>query len=113
MRRGKAMSQVAHASMKVLLDRAEKSEDSIKIWLLDPALKEWINGSFTKVVVSVDSGEELTSLVDKAVALGLPTSMIVDNGWTEFHGVPTLTCAAIGPADSEIIDSVTSHLKLL
>ena len=60
MRRGKAMAQVAHASMKVILDRGLRDEHSIKIMLQDPALREWLNGTFTKVVVSVDSKSIVT-----------------------------------------------------
>lgn len=34
-------------------------------------------------------------------------------GKTEFHGVPTRTCLAIGPDDSEKIDAITGQLQLL
>ena len=39
--------------------------------------------------------------------------MIVDAGLTEFNGVPTKTCIAIGPANPDDIDEITKHLKLL
>jgi len=32
---------------------------------------------------------------------------------TEFHGVPTNTCLAIGPDLAEKIDSITGDLELL
>jgi PTH2 family peptidyl-tRNA hydrolase len=37
----------------------------------------------------------------------------VDAGLTEFNGVPTKTCIAIGPNWSDEIDEITGHLKLL
>jgi PTH2 family peptidyl-tRNA hydrolase len=39
--------------------------------------------------------------------------LIIDSGKTEFGGVPTKTCLAIGPDYSEKIDKVTGNLKLL
>ena len=38
--------------------------------------------------------------------------MIIDLGKTEFNGEPTKTCLAIGPNKTELIDSITGHLKL-
>ena len=35
-----------------------------------------------------------------AEAAGVPCAVIVDAGKTEFHGVPTKTCAAVGPHSS-------------
>ena len=37
----------------------------------------------------------------------------VTNGATEFHGVKTITCCAIGPAQDVDLQPVTGHLKLL
>lgn len=37
----------------------------------------------------------------------------VDAGLTEFKGIPTKTCIAIGPADSNEINKISGHLKLL
>lgn len=39
--------------------------------------------------------------------------LIVDNGKTEFNGVKTPTCLAIGPAEDVDLEPVTGHLKLL
>lgn len=63
--------------------------------------------------MSVDSEAELDEIFQKAVDANLYVGMIVDAGLTEFNGVPTKTCLAIGPEWSEDIDKITSHLKLL
>lgn len=39
--------------------------------------------------------------------------MIIDAGLTEFHGVPTKTCCAVGRAWIEDVNAVTGKLALL
>ena len=112
MRKGKMVAQGCHASMKVFVDRGLMNSNSISI-PLDGDMIEWLSGSFTKICVSVDSESELDSLFVNAQLAGLPCTMIVDSGRTEFNGIPTKTCIAIGPASAERIDPVTSHLPLL
>jgi len=136
MRKGKLASQVAHASMKVLLDRGSAGytweqgrkhpvsfgtvedeinpgEDAFLIGLT-PKMREWVVGIFTKVVVGVGSEEELLALEEKVRGTTrIPFALIRDVGNTEFHGVPTYTALAIGPDDAERIDPITGHLKLI
>lgn len=118
MRKGKLAAQVAHASMKFFVDmsfRDESLEGDKEYFVveLNDDMKEWLNGAFTKVVVSVDSEEELLDIYGNAQDSGLLSSIIKDNGKTEFNGVPTYTAVAIGPDKSEAIDKITGHLKLL
>jgi len=114
MRKGKMIAQGAHAAMKVLLDRAHKTEISyvVEIFEGDP-MYYWLSDIFTKVVVGCDSEEELLLLKSVADMKGIRTALIKDAGRTEFHGEPTYTALAIGPDDIDIIDEVTGHLKLL
>lgn len=118
MRRGKAAAQVAHASMKVILDHLEYkrtiNNGNTPIYELATTnpMSEWLDGIFTKVVVYVNSLEELEALESKAKELGVLCAKITDNGYTEFHGVPTKTALAIGPDDANIIDEITGHLPL-
>ena len=76
-------------------------------------LQQWLDGSFTKITVSVNSEQELLDLQAKAEAAGLLNYLITDNGKTEFHGVPTRTALAIGPARDEDLKPLTGHLPLL
>jgi len=113
MRKGKMIAQGAHASMKVLIDRASLTDDALVI-PLDAATREWlVSGRFTKVCVSVDSESQLDMVVEQARAAGLPCAVIVDSGKTEFHGVPTKTCCAVGPAWADAVDAITGGLALL
>jgi len=68
---------------------------------------------FTKVCLQAGSEAELVALYDQAAAAGLPCALIEDSGVTEFHGIPTKTCIAIGPADAVEINKTTGNLKLL
>lgn len=124
MRRGKQIAQGCHASLGAVLScgyntysPASSGPDPLHgkhIDLLNhPALKDWLENSFTKICVSVDSEQELLDIHQKAKDAGLINCLITDNGTTEFNGVPTLTCCAIGPAYPEELDPITGHLKLL
>ncbi len=52
-------------------------------------------------------------MYNEAKQRGLTAELIIDSGFTEFNGVPTKTCIAVGPNRAEDIDRVTGHLKLL
>lgn len=124
MRKGKMAAQAAHASIKVLLDQEVESgvtfpadedgqsEDWIKLEITDDMAK-WLLKGFKKVVVSCANESELALLYTQAKMAKIPCAMIIDSGRTEFHGQPTQTCIAIGPAKDEEIDKITGNLKLL
>ncbi len=115
MRRGKQIAQGSHASIGAILNYKNYDNDCIHInYEGNTALKEWINnGLYTKICVSVDGEAELLDIRDKAAAANLNVHLVTDAGLTEFNGVPTLTCLAIGPDYPELIDPITKHLKLL
>lgn len=118
MRKGKIAAQCAHASMKILLDRCSKMEVGDSYYLKffvakDSPLQRWLEEGFRKIVVYVDSEAELEEIYLKAMESDAPCAMIVDSGFTEFKGVPTKTVVAIGPWTSDVIDKITSHLKLM
>ncbi len=105
MRRGKEIAQGAHASMIWLALRIRQPGYSFT-----EAERRWLDGAFAKVCVRVDSEEELLAVVHRAQEAGVLVRPCVDAGRTEFHGVPTPTCCAVGP---DRIDPITGHLRLL
>lgn len=121
------IAQACHASIKVWFDRMTKGWghgglgeiEEYKISLygsqpkLTPKMIEWKEGLFTKIIVGCDSEEELLELQRKADEMCIHSALITDAGLTEFHGIPTITCIAIGTDDNEKIDEITGHLKLL
>ena len=130
-RKGKFGAQVAHASLGALLKLFNVyKQEPVRIGLYEAepgqvqyeysavfkeksVLDDWLNGKFTKVVVSVDSDEELVALNKALDETYIPHALITDAGLTEFHGVPTNTCLGIGPYVAEEIDKFTGHLPLL
>lgn len=113
MRKGKIAAQVAHASMKFLVDNDQaKRADELHVELSKPEA-EWLNGGHAKVVVYANSEDQLRDLMFRAELQGVDCYPVVDAGRTEFHGVPTLTCAAFGPDYPDVLDSLTGDLKLL
>lgn len=112
MRKGKMIAQGAHASLAVLLETARERDDEVAI-TLTPALREWLGGRFAKVCVGVESEAALDAIVARARAANVPCALIIDSGKTEFHGVPTKTCCAVGPAWEDEVDAITGALTLL
>lgn len=102
MRRGKMIAQGAHASVDVVVDHYP-----------DYRIDEWLLNSAKKICVRVGSEGELLDIYDQARSSNIPAALVTDNGLTEFHGVPTNTCCAIGPDIDENIDPITGHLRLL
>jgi peptidyl-tRNA hydrolase, PTH2 family len=113
MRKGKMIAQGAHAAMRVLLEAGTFTPDGTFALAPGPAMAAWLGGRFTKVCVSVDSEAALDDVIARARVAGVPCSVIVDSGKTEFHGVPTKTCCAVGPAWTDEVDAITGALPLL
>lgn len=125
MRRGKEIAQGAHASMMFLTDQIKRSidyRDPVR-----PAIfrefeshtvevsndtEWWLTNGFKKVTCRVHSEEELMAVYEAARASGLPVALVEDEGLTEFGGVLTKTCIAVGPAHQSDIDPITGHLEL-
>ncbi|MBL9015940.1 MAG: aminoacyl-tRNA hydrolase [Myxococcales bacterium] len=114
MRKGKMIAQGAHASLRVILQAGSANADktTYSIAMTEP-MAAWMTGRFLKIAVSVDSEAALDAIVEKATAAGVPVASITDAGMTEFHGVPTKTCCAVGPAWAEDVDAITGGLPLL
>jgi len=100
MNKSKMVAQGCHASLAAFLSLKSSKQ------------KELSNSPFAKVTLQAESEEHLIELYYKALKSGLPCSLIRDSGKTYFHGVPTLTAVAIGPASIDDIDKITGTLKL-
>jgi PTH2 family peptidyl-tRNA hydrolase len=121
LRTGKYCSQVAHASMAFITKNFSISQtiDSqgdpcfFACLAFTEEINHWLRNSFRKICVYVNSEEELEAVHQKALDSGLISHMIEDNGATEFNGVKTKTCCAIGPHSEEKFEGITDHLPLL
>lgn len=122
-RKGKIAAQVAHASLGGFLKLMRKlyctdnhGNQTIQLQVefnLHSFIGQWLEESFTKIVLGCENEEDLLSLYQQALDANLPVILITDNGLTEFNGVKTNTCIAIGPYEKEEIDKITAHLKPL
>jgi PTH2 family peptidyl-tRNA hydrolase len=119
MRKGKMIAQGSHAVLGAILSGGQlvnlQAFDGTRFLTsqLNPEAVKWLGETFTKICVSVNSEEELLGLKAQADKAGIRNSLITDAGHTEFHGIPTITCMAIGPDDEEKIDKITGDLPLL
>jgi len=103
MRKGKMVAQGSHAAVGLALKLQGKGKD---------VYEEWLESSFKKICVSVNSEAELIEVLQKADGEGLANKLIKDAGHTEFNGVPTITCGAIlGYSDD--LEPITRKLPLL
>ena len=100
MSKGKTAAQACHGCLG-----SYKKANSNKI-------KEWEVEGEKKVIVKVNTLEELFEIKELAKRNNIPNYMVKDAGRTELPG-GTITCLGIGPDDDEIIDKVTQDLKLL
>ena len=100
MSRGKIAAQACHAS----LGSFKKSEAS--------KLRKWESEGGKKVVLKVESLEDLYEIYEIAKKRDTASYLVRDAGHTELPS-STVTCLAIGPDDDEKIDKITGDLKLL
>lgn len=131
MRKGKIAAQCCHASMSFLtkngkvLTNSEFEEYGSQFTTTSfesywdgivggqNEINHWLENSFRKICVYVNSEKELIEVHQKAIDSGLLSHIVEDNGATEFNGVKTLTCCAIGPHWDEKFIGITDHLPLL
>uniref|UniRef100_A0A182PAY0 peptidyl-tRNA hydrolase n=1 Tax=Anopheles epiroticus TaxID=199890 RepID=A0A182PAY0_9DIPT len=104
LKKGKIASQCAHAAVLCCMragDAAGASKRDAWLWQGQP-----------KIVLRVDSREELHLLAERAEAGGIVAEIVRDAGRTQVAS-GTETVLGLGPDRSEAIDSLVGHLKLL
>jgi PTH2 family peptidyl-tRNA hydrolase len=120
MRKGKIASQVAHGVLNVTIKTAIKNGEKFSLNQMgkletkgETYLGKWLDTSYRKIVLYVESEDELLRLQLKLDSKNIISTLVQDNGLTEFKGVKTYTCIAIEPLPDEIIDEITGGLRLL
>jgi len=103
MGRGKLAVQVAHAAVSAYVEASRRERR---------VAEEWLRQGQKKIVVRVDSEDELVEIYRRAVGEGLPVALVEDAGLTQLPP-GTKTAVGIGPACAERIDRITGRLKLL
>ncbi len=103
MGKGKMVAQGAHAAVGAAMETLKRNPQ----WF-----REWEIGGAAKIVLKVESQEELIQLIDRARSLGITCFTVVDMGLTQVEP-GTVTAGAIGPAPENLVDQITGNLKLL
>ena len=98
--RGKLAAQVAHASVAALLE----TQPSIQ--------RSWFEIGMPKIVLGVESSEELEALAARAADRGIPSALVRDAGRTVVDA-GTATCLGLGPTAAAVIDELTGELRLV
>ncbi|CAH9070834.1 unnamed protein product [Cuscuta epithymum] len=102
MGKGKIAAQCSHATLglyKKLCNRAPK------------ALERWEMCGQVKVVVKIESEDDMLVLQERAKLIKLPTHITIDAGRTQIAPNSRTVMAILGPSD--MVDDVTGGLKLL
>jgi len=103
MGKGKMVAQGCHAAVEALLETLKRDRQLVE---------KWFEQGQKKIVVRVDSEEELLDLHCKAQELGVTAVLVVDKGLTQLPP-NTVTALGLGPAPVEVLDKITGKLKLL
>ena len=101
--RGKIAVQCSHAAVSA----AEEARVRFPQWW-----KAWLDEGQRKIALKVTDLEAMLNLENAARRNRLPVYLVRDRGLTQ---VPpnTVTCVGIGPAPSNLVDSLTGDLSLL
>ena len=102
MGKGKIAAQCCHAAVACFEDAQESNEN---------ILEEWMDQGQRKIVVKVESEEQLEQLYEHAKTVGLITCVIEDAGKTQI-AAGSKTVVGVGPGPASEIDKVMGHLKL-
>ena len=100
MGKGKLAAQCCHAS----LGSYKRTDRDI--------VGEWEDDGCAKIVLKVQTLDELFVLKETAGRLGISNFLVTDAGRTQLP-TSTITCLGIGPDTDENIDKVIKDLKLL
>ncbi|MBY8981929.1 MAG: peptidyl-tRNA hydrolase Pth2 [Candidatus Lokiarchaeota archaeon] len=100
---GKKCAQACHASVS---SSNKVRRINTKLW------KDWINSGQKKVVLKIQSLDELEEIFTKLKKNDIECAIINDAGLTQL-APGTVTALGIGPELSRRVDKITGTLKLL
>lgn len=103
MGKGKIAAQSSHASLAAFKKTEKKHID---------VAREWEMEGQKKIVLKVNSEEDLIENFQLAKSNEIPAELIKDAGHTQIEP-GTVTCVGIGPWDEEELDKLFGKLKLL
>mmetsp|Transcript_10912 Transcript_10912/g.16485 ORF Transcript_10912/g.16485 Transcript_10912/m.16485 type:complete len:124 (-) Transcript_10912:13-384(-) len=110
--RGKLCAQCSHGAVDAIMRSGTAADDpEINKQHLENVHQWFIQGQ-TKIVVKVETQEELKAIYEKAKKANHNCTMVRDAGRTEIES-GTITVVCIGPSTISSINEITGHLSLL
>ncbi|KAH8413757.1 hypothetical protein KR222_007546, partial [Zaprionus bogoriensis] len=106
MGKGKTAAQCAHAAVMCYQSAAQGSEAQHAL------LQRWCRTGQPKIVLRVDSYEQLSGLQQQAQQASVVAALVRDAGRTQLEA-GTATVLGLGPATAAELDKLVAHLKLL
>jgi peptidyl-tRNA hydrolase len=103
MKKGEIAVQVAAASLKFLVENNESSRGDQIFVTLSNNEACWLTGSFSQVVLGVDSEEQLQDIMSRAEFMGIETHANAKGD--------KITCVALGPDNASVINKIVHRLK--
>ena len=100
MSRGKIAVQSGHATAIAMRMATEET------------ISAWFENNQTKIVLAINSYEELHQVKNRALTQGLPCYVVQDIGKTEVDP-NTITCLVVGPAETKKLSKFTEGFKTL
>ena len=111
MKPGKIGAQVSHASQEFIWQQGVVFRNCFEMNVTEEQVR-WRQTGHRKILLAVNSEEELLAVRDAALAAGLTVHVVCDEGLTQLEP-NTNTCLAIGPHFATRLEPITQGLKLL
>lgn len=103
-------SQVAQASLKFIIENNEAERGNQLLVSLSNDEQAWLTGSFSQDILGVGTKDQLEDIMFKAEIMGIEAyPVFVPNGSEN----PQVSCIALGPDDSDVINKLIHSLKPL
>jgi peptidyl-tRNA hydrolase, PTH2 family len=116
MKKAALAALAAKASAEVFTSNGELEGDVLSVQL-SPMEVDWLVSGSTRIILGVPSEGVLRTIVAKAGFEGIQSYPVVGKVVTpesyERTEESEMLCASLGPDESDKIDKITGHLKLL
>ena len=103
MGKGKVAAQVGHAAVGAFLSAGSSHSGHVEAWL---------GSGQKKICVKAPDDSLFEHLIQQAHRLSIPVHLVRDAGHTQIPA-GSQTVLALGPYNSDVLDTITGDLKLL
>lgn len=104
-------SQVAKASLKFLVENNEAERGNQLLVSLSSDEQAWLTGSFSQEILGVSTKDQLDDLMFRAEIMGIEAYPVFDRH--KESDDPQISCIALGPDESGVINKLIHSLKPL